>query len=278
VKSFSVAWDLLIEARSRTWFLGLFIALTLLLLVLALGLKLDVVDGALAAAHLFGHGGGVGTIRSVDVALRPVFEAGSLAIFYGGLLFGIFACADFGPKLLAPGRIEHMLSLPVRRWELLAGTLLGVSILALLATLYGAGGLTLIFGVKAGFWTIRPILSGLLAAAAFVTVYAAMLASATFARSAPVSSGVGLLIFALGIGASERATLLPMFSPGFGRWTFDALTIGMPRIARLGELSGKLAGSAPVPAAAVLTLLGGFLAFGAAVFALGLWRFEGKDY
>lgn len=277
MKSFAVAWDLLLEAKSRKWFLGLGIALTLLFLVLALGLKLDVVDGALAATHLFGYGGDV-PMRSVDMALRPVFEVGSQAIFYGGLLFGIFACADFGPKLLAPGRIEHMLSLPVRRWELLAGTLLGVSILALVATLYGAGGLTLIFGVKAGFWTIRPVLSGLLAAVAFVTVYAAMLTAATFVRSAPISSGVGMLIFVLGVCASERATLLPMFSPGLGRWSFDALTVGMPRIARLGELSGKLAGSAPVSAAAVLTLLGGFLAFGAAVFTLGLWHFEGKDY
>src|SRR5262249_23980582 len=139
---FTVAFDLFREAASRRWFLSLGLGITLLLAVLGLTLRLDVVDGALAATRLFGkvlHT----DIRSVDVALRPVFRAASYVIFYGGLGFGILACADFAPSLLAPGRIEHLLALPVQRWQLLGGTFLGVLGLSTIFALYGAGGLAL---------------------------------------------------------------------------------------------------------------------------------------
>src|SRR5262249_41105822 len=140
VKTFAVALDLLREAASRRWFLALGGAITLLLAVLGLALQIEVVDGALAATRLFGEVMRT-DIQSVDVALRPVFRAAAYVVCYGGLAFGVLACADFAPSLLAPGRIEHLLSLPVRRWELCAGTFLGVMALAVGGAVYGAGGL-----------------------------------------------------------------------------------------------------------------------------------------
>jgi Cu-processing system permease protein len=277
VKTWAVALDLLREARSRKWFLFLGGGITLALAVLGFSLKLDVVDGALAATRFFGKELN-NAMMPADVALRAVFMAASQVIFYGGLLFGVFSCSDFAPKLLSPGRIEHLLALPVRRWELLAGTYLGVLILATLGALYGAGGLTLIFGVKVGIWTVRPLLSALLAVVGFVAVYAAMLTAAVFARSAALASGVGGGIFVLGIAASFRESLLPMFNEGFGRGAFNAITVGVPRLGKLAELSGKLAGSEPVHVMAAVSLLGGCFAFAAAVLAVGMWRFDGKDF
>src|SRR5439155_19854827 len=96
-------------------------------------------------------------IMSVDVFLRPIYEGTAYLIFYGGTVFGILACSDFAPSLLSPGRIEHLLSLPVRRWELLLGTFLGVMVISLLGALYGATGLVIILGIKSGYWTIRPL-------------------------------------------------------------------------------------------------------------------------
>src|SRR6185369_1553720 len=158
----TVAFDLFREAASRRWFLALGLSITILLCVLGLTLRMDVVDGALAATRLFGkvmHA----DIRSVDVALRPVFRAAAYLIFYGGLAFGVLACADFAPSLLAPGRIEHLLALPVQRWQLLTGTFLGVLALAAIGAVYGAGGLTLLLAVKTGVWTARPVLAALIA-------------------------------------------------------------------------------------------------------------------
>src|SRR5262245_10628356 len=189
----TIAMDLFREAASRRWFLALGLGITILLCVLGLTLRMDVVDGALAATRLFGKV--VHTdIRSIDVALRPVFRAAAYVIFYGGLGFGILACADFAPSLLAPGRIEHLLSLPVPRWVLLAGTILGVLGLSLIFALYGAGGFTLLFAVKTGVVTGRPVLAALLASVTFTAIYGGMLAASLFVRSAALSAATGAVL------------------------------------------------------------------------------------
>jgi len=50
----AVALDVLREASKRRWFLALGIIVTGALVLCALGLRLDIVDGALAATRLFG--------------------------------------------------------------------------------------------------------------------------------------------------------------------------------------------------------------------------------
>ena len=203
MKVFAVAMDLLREAASRKWFLALAAGITLVLGILAFALRLDVVDGALAATRFFGKTLRT-DIRSADIALRPVFQGTAYMIFYGGLSFGIVACADFGPSLLAPGRIEHLLALPLRRSELLAGTFLGVLILSVLGALYGAGGLALILGVKTGVYTIRPVIAALLASVTFAAIYGAMLAVAVVIRSAAISAATGVLLLIAGTIAGYR--------------------------------------------------------------------------
>ncbi|HME90303.1 MAG TPA: hypothetical protein VKE49_02690, partial [Myxococcaceae bacterium] len=101
----AVALDVLREARSRKWVLALVIAISLTLIFLALSLRMDVLDGALASTRLFGALLGT-DIRSAEVALRPVFRAAAYVIYYGGLRFGVLGCSDFAPRLLSPGRIE----------------------------------------------------------------------------------------------------------------------------------------------------------------------------
>jgi len=274
----AVAADLMREAMKRKWFLGLAIAITALLVTLGLSLRLDVVDGALAATRLFGKVSRGMTIQAVDVALRPVLEAAAWVIFYGGSVFGIIACADFAPKLLSPGRIEHLLALPVRRWELLVGTFLGVLGLSVAAALYGAGGLTLLLGVKAGVWTWRPLVAGLLSSASFAAIYAAMLTVSLWARSAAVSAAIGFVVFVSGIAAGNRHTLIPMFEPGVGRAIFTGYTMPFPRISSLGSAAASIASSQALEVRSLGSLLLGTLVFGAAVLALGAWRFEQKDF
>jgi Cu-processing system permease protein len=116
-----VALDILREASKRRWMIAMMVAITLLLLAVALTLRMEVVDGALAATRLFGKSMGT-DIVAPEVALRPVFRGATYVVFYGGLAFGILSCADFAPDLFSPGRIEHLLALPLRRWELLGGT------------------------------------------------------------------------------------------------------------------------------------------------------------
>ncbi len=273
----AVARDILREAASRKWFLGLGALITLSLITLGLSLKMDVVDGALAATRLFGkiidH-----DIRSADVALRPIFQVASYLIYYGGLVFGILACADFGPSLFSPGRIEHLLALPVRRWQLLVGTFLGVFALAVLGAAYGAGGLTLLLSVKTGVWTARPLFAAVLGGVAFAALYAPMLTAALFVRSAAFSAFVGGVFFVAGIVASYRLELGRLFEAGIGREVFRVLTVGLPRVGTLADSAAAIAGSKAVDWTQLGQVLLGVGVFALAVLAAGVWRFEQKDF
>lgn len=273
----AVALDVLREARSRRWVLALAIAISLTLISLALSLRMDVLDGALASTRLFGALLGT-DIRSVDVALRPVFRGAAYVIYYGGLSFGILGCADFAPSLLSPGRIEQLLALPIRRWELLVGTFLGVTVLAVAGALYGAGGLVLLLGAKTGVWTIRPVLAALLTGVGFSALYAAMLSTALLVRSAALSAAVGGMLFVAGIVAGYRVKLAPLFHAGLGRSTFQVLTAMVPPISTLADTSASLAASAPVETIPLFKVLTGFILFGLGVLALGAWHFEQKDF
>ncbi len=275
--SVAVALDLLREAAARRWFLALGIALTGLLLLLLTSLRLDVVDGALAATRLFGkpvdH-----SIQAADVALRPVFLVASQLVFWGGLGFGVLSCADFAPALLSPGRIEHLLALPVRRWELLAGTFLGVLVLALGGALYASAGLVLVLGGKTGVWTGWPVLSAVLAVLAFGSVYAGMLAVTVWVRSAALSAAAGATLVGLGLLATHRTALLDLMGRGVGRTLFAGITAVVPPLGKLADAAGALASSGPLAPGGLLRLLGGTVAFAAALLAVAAWRFERRDF
>ncbi len=275
--TFAVATDLLREAVNRKWFIALAAGITLLLVTLGFSLQLEVLDGALAGVRLFGSVLDT-SIRSADVALRPVFMASAAVIFYGGTLFMTLACSDFAPSLLSPGRIEHLLSLPVRRWELLLGTYLGVLLLSLACALYGACGFAVILGLKTGVWTFGPLLAAVLAVVNFATVYAAMIATTLFARSAAVSAAVGVLLFIAGIVAGLRTQVAPLFEEGVSRRVFEVWSMLVPRVSALGTSAMDLAAGRTLDTAALASMLGGFIVFSLALLAVGAWRFEQKDF
>jgi Cu-processing system permease protein len=271
-----VALDILREALARRWFLALGLALTLIHLAVGLGLRLDVVDGALAATRLFGKALGT-DLRSADSVLRQVFEAATYTVYYTGLAFGVLACSDFGPELLAPGRIEHLLSLPVRRVELLLGTFVGVLGLCIAGTTYGAGGFFLILGAKSGVSSWRAFCGVYLVGVAFFAIYACMLCAAVFVRSAAASAAAGGAIFFLGILAKRRDEIAALFDAGPSRALFSTLSAPLPRVAELADAAAAIAVGEP-PSGALARLLFGTLAFGLAVLGVAAWRFEGKDF
>ena len=273
----AIALDILGEAISRRWVLALAAGTTLLIALAALGLRLEVVDGALAASRFFG--GRVGhEIRAADVALRPLFEGIAYAVFYGGIAFGLLACADFAPALLAPGRIEHLLSLPVRRAEIVVGVFLGVEALVLCGALYGGAGLAAVVWVKTGVFGWGPVASAALAVTGFAGVYAAMLLSAVVVRSAAVSALAGGVVFVAGIVAGNRATLAPLFSPGAGRRAFLVATAPFPHLPGLAEVGGRIAGAQPVDPRALAALVAGTLFFATALLAFAVVRFDRRDF
>ena len=275
----SIAIDILREARARKWFWFLGIGTTGLLTLMAVALRMDVIDGALSGMQLFGKVVN-NDIRATDLALKPLFQAVSGLIFYGGAIVFSLASADFASTLLSPGRIEHMLSLPIRRFDILIGTYVGVMILAALGALYGSTGVVIILGIKTGFWAWRLMVAATLGTLCFAVLYAVMITASVFARSsalALISSGTMLL---LGIVAGQRRFLGTAFAEGLPRDIFDGLTFVIPRISRLGEVCSDVAGRGvtDIGGPELWALIGGHVLFAGAILALGVWRFQGRDY
>jgi Cu-processing system permease protein len=277
VKFAAIAHDILREARSRRWILALAAGTTLLIVLAALGLQLEVVDGALAASRFFG-GQVHHEIRAADVALRPLFEGISYAVFYGGIVVGVLACADFAPTLLAPGRIEHLLSLPIRRAEIVVGVFLGVEVLVVCGALYGGAGVSLVIWVKTGVLGWGPVASAALAAVGFAGVYAAMTLAAVLVRSAALSALAGGLVFVAGVVAGYRIELAPLFSPGPTRGAFLVLTAPLPHLSTLSKVASQIATAAHVQLAALAALVGGTLTFALALLAVAIVVFERRDF
>jgi Cu-processing system permease protein len=265
-----VALDLLLEARRRRWFLALFGAITLVLLLLGVTLELDVVDGAIAGSKLFG------AVLLDDIRVGETV-LGSVS-FYGGALFLAVACSDFAVELLSEGRIEHLLSLPVSRWQLLFGTYLGVMALAAASVLYGAVGLTVLMGLKSGLWSWGLVAGSLVGWVGFCALYAAMLMVTFFVRSAAAAAAAGLATLVLGILSSSREAVALALEPGLGRWLFRALVMPFPRLGTLGRTSGLIAMGSPIDALATGRLVLACVIFAAALLSVATWRFERKDF
>ncbi len=277
MRALAIARDVLREAVSRKWVLALAAGTTLLLVLAALGLQLEVVDGALAASRFFG-GRVHHEIRAADVALRPLFAGVSYVVFYGGIAFGLVACADFAPTLLAPGRIEHLLSLPVRRAEIVIGVFLGVEVLVLLGALYGGAGIAIVIWAKTGVLGSAPVVSAALATAGFAAVYSAMTLAAVLVRSAALSAMAGAVVFVAGIVAGERGVLAPLFSAGASRGAFLLVTAPLPRLSALARVAARLADAQQMHAGSVAALLAGTLAFAAALLAAAVALFDRRDF
>lgn len=272
-----VCVDLLREARARKSIFGPFIGVTLALFILGGFLRLEVVDGAIAGSRLFGALL-FDDIIQADVALRPVFMAAAYIALYGGSVFLVVACSDFAPNLLSPGRIEHLLSLPVARWQLLFGTYLGVVAMALLTAAYGSVGVTVLFGIKTGVWTWRLLAGGLLGMAGFCAVYAAQLCLSLFVRSAAAGAALGVSMVGLGVVSSQREAISGWIEPGFGRVAFDWLIRPIPRLGDLASAGARLAGQQVVDFTATGKIALGALVFSAALLAVAAFRFERKDF
>jgi ABC-type transport system involved in multi-copper enzyme maturation permease subunit len=277
IKASQVAMDLLREAAWRKWFLGLFVTITGILVLLAFSLQLDVVDGAIAGSSLFGSVL-FEDIRTASAALDPLFMATTVCAAMGGALFLSVACADFAPSLLSPGRIEHLLSLPVTRAQLLLGTWAGGLGVAIIATVYGSLGVIVLLGVKTGVWRAELLAGALIGVVVFATVYAGMMLAAVLVRSAAFSAAVGLALCILGIVSSNRAAIARAIDPGAGRLIFEWAMVPVPKLGTLAVRAAFLSGHHAFDRTELYRLVGGAGLFTAGILLIALFLFERKDF
>ena len=144
------------EAAARWTLIAYFFLSSLFIFIFASAVNLDVVDGALAGAKLFGREVQMGG-SMVDLDKMVLgFESGFSAFLYlVGTFLAIFATAHLVPRLQEKGTIDLYLSRPVGRTFLLLSRYIGGLMLAAANLAYLIGSIWLLVIWKTGVVHVR---------------------------------------------------------------------------------------------------------------------------
>jgi len=271
------------EARHKWTLMAIFVLTTFFLLLLATLVNVDVVEGTIASARLFGSVDlplGDQTIQVSDaVTMIQLIIVGFLAWF--GLLLSLFITGNIVPRTLEAGWVDLLVAQPIHRPVLVIGRTLGALAVVTIGVIYLFGGAWLILTWKTGFGNAGFLVAGLVILFTFVSCYAGMVLVGVLTRSSPISiiAGVGLWFFGL--------ILYPLHR--YEEWT-TAFRAGWPRtlastiaetlywmLPKTAELTAR-AVEATKQEALGLGPAWASLPFAIVCLALACWWFSRQDY
>jgi Cu-processing system permease protein len=277
MKTILIAKYILAEAFSRKMIVVLIGAIVLGLIGLSLALDLEVVEGSLAAIKLFGKGMENGNTR-VDIVMFHIFQSVSLLIFHAGIVVGIISTSALAIEVLSAGRVELLLSLPVRRAEILLGTFLGVVLITGFGLALALGGLSGVLFLKANYFSAGPIIATVMGLLGFMCVYSWMLVVSITTQSVPLTQASGFLIYLLCNLSGTREKIMSVFPPGWKRSLVDYFFLPFPRFSELSTWAAQAAGGQWHFSDCPVDLIFGAMTFSAAGIILALALFSRKDY
>ncbi|MBM3776101.1 MAG: hypothetical protein FJW37_13205 [Acidobacteria bacterium] len=260
------------EAFARKVFWGFFGCSTALIVFVLFILRIDIVEGGLAAMSLFGK-----TREAMD-AQRLVGQAhAAIAAFLysAGMFLAVFASAGLIPAVFEPGRIELLLSKPLARHRILLGRYLGNLLVVAVNLFYLVGTIWIIFGWKTGVWTAGFLLAAVVTLFTFAVLLALIVLVSALCESAAVATMATFGVMLLSPVLAQRRIIERLLDSEWSRDTVRVLYAAFPKIFELGGMVRELAlgrgveSWAPVWSSAL---------FGAAALAAGLAVFSRRDY
>lgn len=270
------------EARHKWTLVATFVLTTLFLVTLATVVSIDVVEGTIASARLFGTIPlEVGDVEiPVEDAVTVIQGVIAFVLATFGLLLALFVTGNILPRTLEPGWVELLVSQPVSRSAIILGRTLGAVAVVAVGLAYLVGGSWAILTWKTGFGNPGFIVAGLLILFTFLACYAGMVLIGVLTRSSPVSIivgvgtwGTGLILFPL----HRYDEWTTAFSPGWPRATADFLSeAGYWILPKTLELTRGI-GDAARAEAFSLTPVWTSLPFSVACLALACWWFGRQD-
>ncbi len=270
------------EAAARWTLVAYFVLSSLFIAIFATAVNLDIVDGALAGARLFG--------KEVDLAGEKIdidrlvlgFESGFSGFLYLlGTFLALFATAHLVPRLQDKGTIDLYLSRPVGRAQFLLSRYCGGLLLAAVNLLYLIGAIWLIIVFKTRVVHPRFLLGG----AVILFTIATLLAFAFLIGVATSSTAVSLMatyaIFFLAAMLSARERIAAAMSSEWSANLVRALYWIFPKTAELGRAAVELVsggGFRHLSQVNFLAVYGSTALFGIVSLGLAAWRFSRKDF
>jgi ABC-2 type transport system permease protein len=274
--------DVFHEAAARWTLVAYFALSSVFILLFALAVNLDVVDGALAGAKLFGQPVDIGGPTEIDRIVLG-FESGFSGVLYLiGTFLALFATAHLVPRLQEKGTIDLYLSRPVGRVPLLLSRYVAGLLLAAANVAYLVGSIWAIVAWKTRVVHPRFLLSGLV----ILFTFAVLLAFAFLVGVVTSSTGVSLMatyavfFFAAVLSAHER--IAAAVSTELSARIVNGLYWMLPKTAELGKAAVLLVAGSERPQMLAevnrLAVYGSTALFGVAALSLASWLFSRKDF
>jgi len=275
--------DVFREAAARFTLVAWFALSSLFVLLFAVAVNLDIVNGALAGARIFGRSVQMGS-ASVDLDRVVLgFEGGFAGFLYiVGTFLAIFATAHLVPRLMEKGTVDLYLSRPVGRVPLLLSRYLAGLLLAAGNVFYLLGSMWLIVVVKTHVVHPRFLLAGLVILFAVACLMAFAFLVGVMTSSTAVSIMATFAVFFLSAIFVAHDRIAAAMSAEWAARLVHALYWVLPKTAELGRaLVGLVLGEEGPARLRKALLLSPFLTtalFGGVCLSLASWRFQRKDF
>jgi len=264
------------ESMAKFTFLAFFLMSTLMLMVIAFAVNLDVVDGALAAARLFGQDIQLAGQRIAIDELVTGIQTGLSGFLFGvGLFLSIFATANLVPVMLEKGYVDLLLSKPLSRPALFLGRYLGAMSVVGLNLFYLVVGVWIVVGLKTGIWKLGLLKAGAVTLLTYGIFLGFMMMVGVLTRSSSITIMLSYFLFPLTMFLFYRENVTVMLTSKVTILILDGLYWILPKVHEIGMIMGTVAMGKPPGSLA--PLLSSAL-FGAGCLALGTLTFSRKDY
>ncbi len=277
--------DVMREAAARWILIAYFFLSTVFILIFASAINLDIVDGALAGAKLFGHDVSMRGDNNFPIEKLVVgFESGFSSVLYFLCVFlAVFATAHLVPRMQEKGTIDLYLARPVSRLKLILSRYVAGLALAGSNITYLLGSIWLIVIWKTHIFHPRFLLAGaiVLFVTAVLLAFSFFIGAVTSSTAVSIMTTYGLWLMS-GILAIAHGRLNAVLASEWSAALINAFYWVAPKINELGVASGAFVFGQELPdTIGKLTNPAFFYstgAFGAAFLVLACWVFQRKEF
>lgn len=196
-------------------------------------------------------------------------------LFFGIMLFGVFATAGIIPDTMEKGTVDLYLSKPIARWELLLGKFLGAVAVMSATILFFIGGLWLVFGMKVGVWNIQLLLSAITLSFMFACIFSlVLLLGVIFRNTAIPIIGIFLYLMVVDNVLENRKAIFAFTENAIVHGALDTLYYIFPQISGMQkQLTNQIMHQPMEWKPFVQALLSSMTIFGC-----GAWLMRRKDF
>lgn len=270
------------EALHRWTLVAYLLSISFFLLLLATAVNLDIVEGTLASARLFGQDLRIGDMNiRVEDAVRYL-QIGIVSTLYAlGVVLALFLTSNYVPSLAREGWVDLLIAQPIGRSTLLLGRALGAIAVVGIGIAYLIVGSWIVLRLKTGFGDVGFLLSGAVILFVYVISYSATVLAGIVTRNGPVSGMIGFMVWIAGhvmYAFHNLPEWRVALRAGWPRQLATALSEGLywalPKNQGLGQLAVDAARGEPLSWGPMLYSL----PFAVVCTGLACWWFARRDY